>query len=294
MHQINLSRISESSDSGLNTGFIVFDNMDDPDTAVVIDDKSPSLLKVHLVLICLRGEIRFISGVTEHVCSGGMFCILVKDSICRFLSVSPDCVLAGMTSETNTFHTTTSYVNLVEFYRRYWTEPAFLMSPREKEEIIRIYRGLKSIHTAREYVYQKEIRQAYDLALFYILLGHVNVSSDSPRIRTTRQKLIFQSFISNLSTHFRQERKLDFYAGLQCVTTKYLSSAVKQESGVSAHEWISDYVMIEARNLLCSGELSVQEVSDRLHFPNQSFFGKFFKSHEGISPLQYQQNALRV
>lgn len=294
MKRISLSGISESRDSGLNTGFVVFDNIDDPETAVVIDDTSPSLLKVHIVLICLRGEIRFISGVREHVCSGGMFCILVKDSICRFLSVSPDCILAGMTSETNPFHSTTSYTSLVKFYRRFWTEPIFSMSPRETEEILRIFQGLKSVCKAKEYVYQKEIRQAYDLVLFYILLGHVNVSSDTLESRTSRQKQIFQSFISNLSIHFRQERKLGFYAGLLCITTKYLSYAVKQESGVSPHEWISDYVMIEARRLLSSGDMSVQEVSDRLHFANQSFFGKFFKSHEGISPLQYQQNALRV
>ncbi len=34
--------------------------------------------------------------------------------------------------------------------------------------------------------------------------------------------------------------------------------------------------------------LSVRDVSEKLNFPNQSYFGKWFKNHTGISPLEFK------
>ncbi|WP_196048231.1 helix-turn-helix domain-containing protein, partial [Parabacteroides distasonis] len=47
--------------------------------------------------------------------------------------------------------------------------------------------------------------------------------------------------------------------------------------------------VLEAKALLSSSTLSIQEISDRLNFTNQSFFGKYFKQHVGISPTEYRK-----
>ena len=52
-------------------------------------------------------------------------------------------------------------------------------------------------------------------------------------------------------------------------------------------EWIRDYVMLDAKALLKSGKYTVQQVSDMLNFPNQSFFGTYFKKESGVSPKAY-------
>jgi AraC-like DNA-binding protein len=36
--------------------------------------------------------------------------------------------------------------------------------------------------------------------------------------------------------------------------------------------------------------LSIKEISDRLHFPDQSSFGRFFKSNTGQSPKEYRNS----
>lgn len=46
---------------------------------------------------------------------------------------------------------------------------------------------------------------------------------------------------------------------------------------------------LEAKALLKSSEMSIQEISDELHFANQSFFGKYFKHHTGMSPKEYRK-----
>ena len=82
---------------------------------------------------------------------------------------------------------------------------------------------------------------------------------------------------------------LPIYAGKLCVTPKYLSLLVKNVSNRTAGEWIDNYVVLEAKALLSSSTLSIQEISDRLNFTNQSFFGKYFKQHVGISPTEYRK-----
>ena len=48
------------------------------------------------------------------------------------------------------------------------------------------------------------------------------------------------------------------------------------------------YVILEAKTLLKYSNMSVQEISYYLNFPNQSFFGSYFKRNTGMSPSQYK------
>ena len=34
--------------------------------------------------------------------------------------------------------------------------------------------------------------------------------------------------------------------------------------------------------------LSLKEIADRYNFPDQSFFGRYFKKHTGMSPKEYR------
>lgn len=58
----------------------------------------------------------------------------------------------------------------------------------------------------------------------------------------------------------------------------------------SAAEWIDDYVILEAKALLRSTNLTIQQISYELNFPSQSFFGKYFKRLTGMSPKEYKEN----
>ena len=89
--------------------------------------------------------------------------------------------------------------------------------------------------------------------------------------------------------NYKQERSVAFYADKLCVTAKYLSLISKEVSGQPAGNWIDEYVILEAKTLLKSSQMSIQEIADSLNFANQSFFGKYFKHHTGISPKEYRK-----
>ena len=49
-------------------------------------------------------------------------------------------------------------------------------------------------------------------------------------------------------------------------------------------------MLLEIKMLLQSTDLSVQEIAYRLHFPDQSYLGRYFKKHTGESPHRVPQH----
>ncbi|MCH5227504.1 MAG: AraC family transcriptional regulator [Muribaculaceae bacterium] len=99
-----------------------------------------------------------------------------------------------------------------------------------------------------------------------------------------------EKFISLVQMNFKKERFLEFYAKKLEISTKHLSRTVKETTGFTAVDWIDRFVILEAKVLLKSTTMSVQQISDELNFNNQSFFGKYFKKHTGVSPKEFRNS----
>lgn len=111
-------------------------------------------------------------------------------------------------------------------------------------------------------------------------------------LRESTQNRITDQFIRLVQKNFRRERFLDFYAEQLDITPKHLSRTVKMQTGLSAVEWINKHIILEAKVMLRSSNLNIQQISDALHFPSQSFFGKYFKKATGVSPKEYRASLL--
>ena len=120
--------------------------------------------------------------------------------------------------------------------------------------------------------------------LTHYLTEHPEV--DSPI--HNRAEEYFRQFTELLGEHYKHERSVGFYARQLCITPKYLTTLIKRISGKSVSEWIDNYVILEAKTLLKYSNMSVQEIAYYLNFPNQSFFGSYFKRNAGMSPSQYR------
>lgn len=112
-----------------------------------------------------------------------------------------------------------------------------------------------------------------------------------PRQQTasqSRAEEYFRQFMLLLGEHYKAERSVGFYARKLCITPKYLTTLIRRISNKSVSEWIDNYVILEAKTLLKFSNMSIQEIAYTLNFPNQSFFGSYFKRNTGMSPSQYK------
>ncbi|MDE7408641.1 MAG: helix-turn-helix domain-containing protein [Muribaculaceae bacterium] len=118
-----------------------------------------------------------------------------------------------------------------------------------------------------------------------------SVSGDGVEKPRSRKEEILSRFILEVLQNFRCERSVAFYADKLCVTPKHLSAVAKDITGHTASELIDHYVIMEAKIMLAETALTIQEISNKLNFANQSFFGKYFKHLTGYSPSEFRKMA---
>ena len=135
--------------------------------------------------------------------------------------------------------------------------------------------------------YRMKVVQHVIMAIFYSSerLRDINDSD----LAYSSADNISRKFLEMVKENFRTQRQLQFYSDALCITPRYLSRVVKETTGSTAADWIERYVVLEARALLKSTDMTIQQISDYLNFPSQTFFGKYFKRRAGMSPKEYRR-----
>lgn len=164
----------------------------------------------------------------------------------------------------------------------------------DSDEFLILYENLQIIRTRIRqltHIFHKEA-VINAIRFFFLDMGNFFLGKKenvfTPAL--TRKEELFADFLRLLSDHCKVHHEVSFYAGELCITPQYLSLLLKEQSGRSASQWIQDAIMAEAKIMLKQPGNSVQEISDKLNFPDQSTFGKFFKKHAKISPAAYRKN----
>lgn len=127
---------------------------------------------------------------------------------------------------------------------------------------------------------------SYSLML-EVLQCYTNLTPNSRSF--SRKDEVLQKFITQLYRNYRTQHEVRFYAEQQFLTTRYFSTIIKECSGKSPTQWIATALLVEARNLLSHTNMTIKEISDALTFPNQSYFGKWFKNLTTLSPLDFRK-----
>ncbi|NLN25527.1 MAG: AraC family transcriptional regulator [Bacteroidetes bacterium] len=129
-------------------------------------------------------------------------------------------------------------------------------------------------------------------SLIYIILNEIEDAhqkqNPADASETDKNTNILTQFKSLLSEHFIQEREVSFYADKLHLTPKYFSTVIKKISGKTAGSWINDMVLLESKVRLLNHEQSISQIAYDLNFSDPSHFGKFFKKHTGLSPMEYR------
>ncbi len=123
-----------------------------------------------------------------------------------------------------------------------------------------------------------------------LFMAHIAAEQPEPAKSGVSVRLdeYFHRFLHELSQHYLERRSVSFYADRLCISSRYLTTIVRRVSGMSVSEWMNRYIMMEAKYLLKYTEMSIQEIAYKLSFPNQSFFGKYFKQHTGMAPSAFR------
>lgn len=181
---------------------------------------------------------------------------------------------------------------LIPLLMQFGTNPSIELSPAESQRLRSFISMVEQEIEGPETDFAREIISELIAATIYKIgdiLRHYIAEHPMENAIHNRAEEYFKNFMELLAEHYKQDRSVGFYARQLCITPKYLTTLIKRISGKSVSEWIDNYVITEAKTLLKYSNMSIQEVAYHLNFPNQSFFGSYFKRNTGISPSQYKE-----
>ena len=83
-------------------------------------------------------------------------------------------------------------------------------------------------------------------------------------------------------------RRVDEFAQMLNVTPKYLSKLLMDTMHRKPSVIVAFFTLQAIENRLRYTDMTMQQIADDLHFANASFFGKYFKEHSGMTPMEYR------
>jgi AraC family transcriptional activator of pobA len=164
----------------------------------------------------------------------------------------------------------------------------FTLLPADAERITALLQAIEQKYDA-PHVYREEILRSLIHILLHETAPIYSAQHVSSKAVQSRSQLIAAEFKQLVNTHYATERSLSFYADKLCITPKHLAETVKEVTGKRAVAWLAEAVVLEAHILLQNPALTIGQISDTLHFADQSTFGRFFRSNTGVSPASYRQ-----
>lgn len=175
-------------------------------------------------------------------------------------------------------------------YSQLSAEPCYVWKTGEEQEVVHYMRLLESTLPLEDSLFNQHERKLLLLALTHRLCSIYSRKVAAQQNGVGHKHEVFMKLIELIDRYFMQERGVEFYADKLCLSPKYLSALSKSVSGYTVQELVFKAIMRKSMSLLNNTQMTVQEISDMLNFPNASYFGTFFRKQMGMSPQQYRNN----
>ncbi len=254
----------------------------------------PAKIRFTVIFMCVEGEgSARISGNDYTVRSNDVIMISLGN-IVEKMSVSNDfkAISVAILPDSKLMNFTFSSTR---FLRDSLYDPKVLnLNPSEGQRMLAFFSTVKNIIVLESDLFKAEALQGAYIMLASYLSARLSIQNGkivNHAVTNWRSNELLRRFLTELGQNYTFKRSVQFYAKRLFISPKYFAQMIYKESGKHAKDWIRDFVIRDAKAMLKSGNYTVQEVSDALHFANQSFFGKYFKEAVGCSPKMFKEQA---
>ena len=247
------------------------------------------LHRFHTHIFCQRGSIEFVFNDNSYKCKPGEFVFWFADSKLADLTFSKNFKGAILLVESHFLN-----ANIPD---QSWGIDALLHSKENPVLHINDKKNKQKVLSNFHLLYDKFLEtehRFYDEALklqmqlFILEMWHTFADEYDHRKRTLQSGTLYEGFMQLIQEHCMKEREVQFYAKRLHITAKYLNYVCKQNTGVSASEWIQRYSKERIVLLLKNTNLNIAEIADKMEFSSRSFFTRYVKKLFGVTPSEFR------
>lgn len=270
--------------------------LDSSTIEAVSNNKLVMLHNVIALVLCTRGEVCVTLGNhTYRVRKGDMF-FVPPVFYAHLPSVSEDVAGIALRVDYDFVLTLVNKVMDIQSALYFCDNPYMSLSVSQYEHLYHLLTTLMNRINSETSIPATATHRAVLRELFASMANTlacevINIYLESHRLESaalTRSEKLVQDFIIEVHNSFHRYREVSHYADKLCVTASYLSALVKEKTGKTALQWITDIVITHAQHRLQYSDESIKEIASSLGFPTQSFFGKYFKQYTGMSPKLFR------
>ena len=263
---ITPSKIKQMVPSGISLGigddFFITRLQEKPQYAYL---QYPFRVDCYIAAYCVEGSVNCSVNLTDYhlttgtlllITPGNILRISQPDELDRNLRVTLICVSASYISNIG-INPSKVLVEAVEVLR----DPCIHLSDDEAE-MLHKYVNLALDITKTDSQFVKESIGGLVSSVFYQFAGFLANSKrredmEKP-VRTTRQRQMLEQFMKLAINDHAREHLVGYYADKMCVTPKYLSKIVKETSGRSVPDWLSELLILDAKNMLRHTDMTIK------------------------------------
>ena len=167
--------------------------------------------------------------------------------------------------------------------------PAFHLNEEQFRALHACFRALQAIARTDMPNRKELLSQQMDL-MAHLVAHYMRKNGHLPEPKRTAVQQLLNRFHTAIAHHHHESREVRFYARLLNLSPKHFGTVVHQATGIRAGDWIARYVVLQAKYLLRHRlNLSIQQISERLGFPDQAAFAHYFKAYTGQTPRAYRE-----
>ncbi len=253
--------------------------------------QSATRMNFILMALCMRGKADYSIDTHQLSVNPGDLMFVSERHIVDYFIASDDFECQCILVSTTFYHDFVQNVKNVSSLLLFSTKnPVVRLTQKEIKSYSYYFESIREKMADIEHPYRIQLVKALLLTMFYDMSGVIYRVEKPKHLTQTRAESFFAEFINLLEGNYRTIRRVSWYAEQLNITPKYLSEIVKHVSARTTAEWIDSYVILELRVLLQNSTKSIKEIAAEMNFPNQSFLGKYFKEHVGMSPSQFRKN----
>ena len=252
----------------------------------------PCRINALVVLVCVKGSVSISSQMSDYNIGAGQF-FISSASVFQVRSLAnSECYLLALSSEflANMNVDIRLVMRMITQLRAnaYITD----MSTDKLFEICRLYNSLLTDYTGELSEYKVQaLRHVFCSTIYRIADPILARGASLPSVGVKeRSSEYFERLMTLLAEHYREQRSVEFYADKMHISSKHFSRVIRNFTGKSVHQWIDEFVALEIKNLLKYSNMSIQQISIYLNFPNPSFMGQYFKRITGMTPGEYKKS----
>jgi len=243
-----------------------------------------------LFALCLKGSMRLRIDLKEYTITPNSVFIILPNKIFELLNSTDDLYIEYLFFSTD-FVSNLPLPKDFDVLNNMTLCPYLQVPEQSMEELMEYHSFITRVCNREKHIRHEEVVKSLMHAFIALIASlYLEAEVNTELESSSRGAIIVDEFSKLLMKYHKAERKASFYAGKLCITTQYLSVTLKRITGRSVNTWITDAVILEAKLLLKSSDMSVLQISEELNFPNPSFFVRYFKQYVGITPLKYRES----